>query len=435
MPSSTSMALLHNVPKFVHLFVSAFVFLTVIRLYLFPLLTSSAFSWRPSAPAPPPLPPPPAPGAVVMAGKEYSSKCDISKGKWVPNPNAPYYTNDTCWAIHEHHNCLKYGRPDDGFMRWRWRPDGCDLPVFNPAQFLELVRHKSLAFVGDSVGRNHMQSLLCLLLRATYAVDASPVQDENFRRYRFPSHNFTVASFWSPFLVRAQEADDDDPSGLLNLYLDEPDTSWSREIAQFDYVIISAGQPFLRPTMFYENRRLVGCHYCRSPNVTDLTKYYGYRMAFHTALRVFTDDLRGFGGTVFLRTYSPTHFEGGEWDRGGDCVRRRPFRRDEARLDEVAFQMYMTQMEEFRAAEREGRKKSVKLRLLDTTEAMLLRGDGHPGRYGHVAGANVSMYNDCVHWCLPGPIDTWNDFLLHTMKNEGRRLATRRRPGNERKPS
>ncbi|GAA0184954.1 hypothetical protein Leryth_020760 [Lithospermum erythrorhizon] len=92
-------------------------------------------------------------------------KCDIFTGEWVPNPEAPYYTNSSCWAIHEHQNCMKYGRPDTGFMRWRWKPDGCDLPIFNPFQFLDIVRGKSLAFVGDSVGRNQMQSLICMLSR------------------------------------------------------------------------------------------------------------------------------------------------------------------------------------------------------------------------------------------------------------------------------
>ncbi|KAL7184865.1 hypothetical protein ACSBR2_026918 [Camellia fascicularis] len=48
-------------------------------------------------------------------------------------------------------------------MKWRWKPDECELPLFNAVQFLELVRGKTLAFVGDSVGRNQMQSLTCLL--------------------------------------------------------------------------------------------------------------------------------------------------------------------------------------------------------------------------------------------------------------------------------
>lgn len=94
-------------------------------------------------------------------------KCDIFSGEWVPNPEAPYYTNTSCWAIHEHQNCMKYGRPDSEFMKWRWKPDECELPLFNPRQFFEIVRGKSLAFVGDSVARNQMQSLICLLSRVS----------------------------------------------------------------------------------------------------------------------------------------------------------------------------------------------------------------------------------------------------------------------------
>ena len=84
-------------------------------------------------------------------------------------------------------------------------------------------------------------------------------------------------------------------------------------------------------------------------------------------------------------------------------------------------ELYMTQIEEYRAAEREGQKRGLKFRLLDSTQAMWLRPDGHPSRYGHWPNANVTLYNDCVHWCLPGPIDSWSDFLLEMLKMEGTR--------------
>uniref|UniRef100_A0A2P2QB51 Uncharacterized protein n=1 Tax=Rhizophora mucronata TaxID=61149 RepID=A0A2P2QB51_RHIMU len=96
--------------------------------------------------------------------------CDLFSGEWVPDPDAPYYTNTTCWAIHDHQNCMKYGRPDTEFMKWRWKPHGCELPIFDPVQFLEIVRGKSMAFVGDSVGRNQMQSLICLLSKVSFPV-------------------------------------------------------------------------------------------------------------------------------------------------------------------------------------------------------------------------------------------------------------------------
>ena len=49
------------------------------------------------------------------------------------------------------------------FVNWRWKPDECELPRFDPTAFLHLLRGKKLAFIGDSVSRNHMESLLCIL--------------------------------------------------------------------------------------------------------------------------------------------------------------------------------------------------------------------------------------------------------------------------------
>ncbi|EXB85844.1 hypothetical protein L484_009690 [Morus notabilis] len=351
-------------------------------------------------------------------------KCDIFSGEWVPNPDAPFYTNKTCWAIHEHQNCMKYGRPDTEFMKWRWKPDGCELPVFNPAQFLELVRDKSLAFVGDSVARNQMQSLICLLSKVEYPIDVSYTSDQRFARWKYTTYNFTMATFWTPHLVKAEESDSNGPThtGLFSLYLDEFDENWTTQVSDFDYILISGGHWFYRPAVFYENRRVVGCHYCLLPNVTDLGMYYGYRKAFRTAFKAI-NSLKNYKGVTYLRTLAPSHFEGGLWNDGGNCIRTRPFRSNETLLEGQSMELYMTQIEEFRAAEREGKKRGLKFRLLDTTQAMLLRPDGHPSRYGHWPHENVTLYNDCVHWCLPGPIDTWNDFLLEMLKTERLRSA------------
>ncbi|TXG57852.1 hypothetical protein EZV62_015681 [Acer yangbiense] len=346
-------------------------------------------------------------------------RCDIFSGEWVPNPEAPYYSNTTCWAIHENQNCMKYGRPDTEFMKWRWKPDGCDLPIFNPAQFLEIVRGKSLAFVGDSVARNQMQSLICLLSRVEYPVDVSYTPDERFKRWKYTTYNFTLAMYWTPHLVKAKEADSNGPThtGLFNLYLDEFDEEWTTQIEDFDYIVISAGHWFFRPMVFYENNQVVGCRYCLKDNVTDLPMSYGYRKAFRTAFKAI-NSLENFKGITFMRTFAPSHFENGLWNEGGNCVRTKPIRSNETALEGIDFELYMTQLEEFKIAEKLGNKRGLKFRLLDTTQATLLRPDGHPSRYGHLPNENVTLYNDCVHWCLPGPIDTWSDFLLEMLKME-----------------
>ncbi|GKA84783.1 trichome birefringence-like protein 19 [Tanacetum coccineum] len=82
------------------------------------------------------------------------------------NLEGPYYTNETCWAIQEHQNCMKFGRTDRDFLKWRWKAYKCELPIFDPMLFLKMMTGKSLAFVVDSVARNLMQSLLCLLSRS-----------------------------------------------------------------------------------------------------------------------------------------------------------------------------------------------------------------------------------------------------------------------------
>jgi hypothetical protein len=260
-----------------------------------------------------------------------------------------------------------------------------------------------------------------LYLQVEYPIIVSHSPDEKFIRWKYTSYNFTVAAFWTPQLVKSKEADSTDGpthSGLFNVYLDEFDEKWTTQVEEFDYLIISAGHWFFRPMVFYENSKIVGCHYCLLDNVTDLTMYYGYRKAFRTAFKAI-NSLEKYKGITFLRTFAPSHFEGGEWNEGGNCERTRPFRSNETKLEGQNLELYMAQVEEFRKAEKEGKKRGLRYRLLDTTGAMLLRPDGHPSRYGHRADEKVTLYNDCVHWCLPGPIDIWSDFLLEMLKREG----------------
>ncbi|GJN29039.1 hypothetical protein PR202_gb17229 [Eleusine coracana subsp. coracana] len=355
------------------------------------------------------------PGSSAAAAARVPKGCDIFRGEWVPDDDGcalPYYTNLSCPLIQEHQNCMKYGRPDRGFLRWRWRPAGCEMPRFDAEAFLDAVRGKSLAFVGDSLARNHMQSLMCLLSKVEYPKDISTNTSSEFKTMHYESYNFTIAIFWSPFLVKANQSET-----LWNLFLDEPDESWTAGITSFDYVLLSAANWFTRPSVFYEGGRVVACHYCHFPGVPDRTLRYSLRMAFRAALRVLTGDGR-FNGTVVVRTLSPTsHFEGGEWDKGGDCRRTRPVAANETRMAGLDLDFHEAQVEEFEKAKKEAAAtgSSARMVLMDTTPAMLQRPDGHPSRYGHWPHENVTLYNDCVHWCLPGPIDARNEMLLQML--------------------
>ncbi|KAF8672639.1 hypothetical protein HU200_049332 [Digitaria exilis] len=262
---------------------------------------------------------------------------------------------------------------------------------FDAAAFLDVDRGKSLAFVGDS--------LLCLLSKVAYPKDIFKKSHPEFRTLHYDSHDFTVSIFWSPFF---------EANKSRRLRRTAPDD------AGFSYVVLSASNWFTRPSIFHDaaDGPVVGCHYCLLPGVVDLTLRYSQRMAFRTALRALltAGDGEFYGRTVVVRTVSPTsHFEGGEWDKGGDCRRTRPYAANETTMAGLDLDFHTHGAGGGAEAAR------VRLTLMDTTAAMLLRPDGHPSRHGHWAREDVTLYNDRVHWCLPGPIDVWNEMVFQML--------------------
>uniref|UniRef100_A0A7N0VK04 Trichome birefringence-like N-terminal domain-containing protein n=1 Tax=Kalanchoe fedtschenkoi TaxID=63787 RepID=A0A7N0VK04_KALFE len=340
-----------------------------------------------------------------------SQICDVFRGRWVPFPDGPLYTNSSCPEIFDQQNCMKYGRPDTEFLKWRWKPNQCELPIFDAHRFLELVRGKSMAFVGDSVARNHMQSLMCLLSTAAAIPQTfTHIKDSKSRHWHYQDYDFTVASFWSPYLVKTEDVSggNETYNRLVNLHVDEPHPDWASKIETFDYVIVSAARWFFGPQMYSLKNKTVGCFMCPSNHTRQLSMFYGYREAFRTTFDTLMR-LENFRGVTFLRALSPAHFETGEWNEGGSCPRTEPVAQGSARLSELETELYKIQKEEFKRAQGRG---GLKFQLIDATDAMLVRPDGHPNLYGHWSSENMTIA-DCVHWCLPGPIDAWNDFLLH----------------------
>lgn len=50
--------------------------------------------------------------------------------------------------------------------------------------------------------------------------------------------------------------------------------------------------------------------------------------------------------------------------------------------------------------------KGSRFHLMDITHMSEFRADAHP------ATAGGKKHDDCMHWCLPGITDTWNDMLV-----------------------
>ncbi|GKV08578.1 hypothetical protein SLEP1_g20191 [Rubroshorea leprosula] len=350
-------------------------------------------------------------------GDEVEKDCDLFHGRWVPDLGGSQYTNWSCRTIPESKNCFMHGRQDRDFLNWRWKPDKCDLPRFDPKTFLEFVRGKKLAFVGDSVARNHMESLLCLLSNVETPRDQYKDSDDRKRIWYFPNHDFTLMILWTKFLVSGEErVINGTSSGIFDLHLDKVDEEWTRDIPSVDYIIISDAHWFFRPIYLHDGGEVVGCVYCNEPNVTDHGVAFALRLALRSALRYINRCKKCRARVTLIRTFSPAHFEQGAWNTGGRCNRTTPFGEEEINLGGNEWEMRSMQVEEVEKARKGGQKRGNMFGILDVTKAMLMRSDGHPGEFW--GNKWMKGYNDCVHWCLPGPIDIWNDFLMAVLRRE-----------------
>ncbi|PON82469.1 Trichome birefringence-like family [Trema orientale] len=350
-----------------------------------------------------------------------TEKCDLFTGDWLPNPSGPIYTNKSCPFIEGHQNCMRNGRPDTGYLYWRWNPRGCDLPRFDSERFLEMMRNKSWALIGDSISRNHVQSLLCMLSTVEKPTEVYHDKEYKSRRWHFPTYNLTISVIFSPFLVKATIFEDYNgvSTSEVQLHLDKLDKQWTNLYQKLDYMIISTGKWFLKSSVYYENNEVVGCHYCPKRKLKELGFDFAYRKALRQVMNFIATS--NHKGLILFRTSTPDHFENGEWSSGGTCKRKVPAKEGEVQLKSVHKILHDIELEEFKNVTEKASTNGVNLKLLDVNPLSLLRPDGHPGIYREyhpfARDRNAKVQNDCLHWCLPGPIDSWNDVIMEMVVN------------------
>ena len=359
--------------------------------------------------------------------------CDYSDGEWVPDARPPLYNGTTCGAIKDDgRSCTLNGRADTGYVYWRWQPRGCHLPDFSAADFLRWLRNRHMAFVGDSLARNQAESLVCLLSSAYEPDLVHRSADGRFRRWVFRDHNATVSIFWSPFLVSGVEKSERDGVRYNQVFLDAFDERWMSELAAIDAVVMSAGQWFRIPSVYHEGGRVVGCHGCDAAefNGTGAVAEVSFFRAFRDAVRrtlaeaarrhheQHSDGVK----LVAMTTFSPSHFEG-QWNEGAPCKKKAD--RELGYTETEMRKIVVEELEKASSSSSLSSSSSTSLRFaaVDVTALANLRPDGHPGPYmrknpfaaGNTTGGRPPVQHDCLHWCMPGPVDTFNQILLQTI--------------------
>lgn len=247
-------------------------------------------------------------------------------------------------------------------------------------------------------------------------------EDYRSRKWRFAYYNFTLSVVWSPFLVEA--AIFEDMNGVstseVELQLDKLHSEWTDQFRSFNYIIISTGKWFLKNAIYYENDTILGCHNCaKNRNLTEFGFDFAYRKTIQQVLNFATTS--NHKGMIIFRTSTPDHFENGEWFSGGTCNRTAPIKEGEMEMKDLNQILRDIELDEFEKAAVNASRTGVNLKLLDLSPLSQLRPDGHPGPYRDfhpfAKGKNAKVQNDCLHWCLPGPIDSWNDIIMEMFIN------------------
>lgn len=81
-----------------------------------------------------------------------TKRCDVYDGSWVfDDETYPLYTSDSCPFIDEGFSCGANGRTDQRYMKWRWRPNHCNIPRY----LFALLQFVSSLGVWRWVGHNN----------------------------------------------------------------------------------------------------------------------------------------------------------------------------------------------------------------------------------------------------------------------------------------
>ncbi|XP_062232858.1 xyloglucan O-acetyltransferase 1-like [Phragmites australis] len=275
-------------------------------------------------------------------------------------------------------------------------------------------------FVGDSAARNQAEALVCFLSTVSRPETVHQYDDhvgKKFWRWSFPApHDVVVLTYWSPFLVRAGGRSEDFVLAQDILFLDELNEPWTAEADAMDVMVISAGHWFDRPAIYLDNGLVAGVQNRPDVNRTQMS----FLGVYHEVLRRTLEFVNANSTTdklVVVSTIAPAHFDRRySWNHRDACSRTALYEEGETQVGSTDAELRKAVLEEVAAAVVRWRRSELRFEVLDVTRLVAMRPDVHPGPHLFRDAYRdwplpETVANDCLHWCSPGPIDTFNDIL------------------------
>lgn len=309
------------------------------------------------------------------------------------------------------------------FLRFVWNVVIISmLKRFNATALLERLRNKRLVFVGDSLNRGQWVSMVCLVdsIIPSSLKSMQSIANGSLNIFKIKEYNATIENYWSPLLV---ESNSDDP---VNHRVPERTVriksieKHARYWTDADYIVFN--------TYLWWRRPLMNVLWGSFGDPNGVYKRVEMLRVYEMAMRTWSDWLEVHVNRnkthLFFVSMSPTHERAEEWGatKGDTCYKE---------TDMIAKEGYQgrgTDPKMMQVVEKvldDLKTKGLNVQMLNITQLSEYRKEGHPSIYRkqwepltQEQISNPNGYADCIHWCLPGVPDVWNELLYAYIFNQ-----------------